>query len=335
MRFENGSTIPFRGTIKNRFRVLFGTFMALMILCLTTFPSSAEEISLVKEDTTYTVRNGDNLSKLAKIKLGDSNRWKDIYEWNQDVIKDINLIYPGMKLVFHEAAPLKRIGVLGGTFDPVHNQHVAVVDAAYKELALDEVWLMPNGIPPHKQDRKVASGEDRIAMIECAIADYPYMKVCSYQVEQGGLSYVGQDFEKFNKLYPNTDFYFIIGADNAYTLENWYYFDLLIQNCNIAVAGREVEGQERTLDEQIAYLCSTYDMNIVGLEFQGEAVSSTMIREKLKNGEDVSAYINENELNYIKAHGLYDTGAAETTEDNIIPFPETNSDESQTLPDAG
>ncbi len=331
MKYENGPLTPSPRTI----RVLFGTIMAFMILCLTAFPSHAEDISLVQGDTTYTVRNGDNLSKLAKIKLGDSSRWKDIYEWNQDVIKDINLIYPGMKLVFHEAAPLKRIGVLGGTFDPIHNQHVAVADAAYKELALDEVWLMPNGIPPHKQDRKIASGEDRIAMIECAIAAYPYMKVCTYQVDQGGLSYVGQDFEKFNKLYPNTDFYFIVGADNAYTIDKWDYFDLLIQNCSIAVAGREVAGQEKTLDEQIAYLNSTYDMNVVGLKFHGAAVSSTMLREKLKNGEDVSQYINASELNYIKAHGLYDTGVPATAADNIIPFPGNNSDTTQALPDAG
>ncbi|MBQ7614590.1 MAG: hypothetical protein IJU77_06055 [Butyrivibrio sp.] len=94
-------------------------------------------------------------------------------------------------------------------------------------------------------------------MIECAIAAYPYMKVCTYQIDQGGLSYVGKDFEKFNKLYPNTDFYFIVGADNAYTIDKWDYFDLHIQNCTIAVAGREVAGQEKTLDEQIAYMNST------------------------------------------------------------------------------
>lgn len=94
-------------------------------------------------------------------------------------------------------------------------------------------------------------------------------------------------------------------------------------------------GQEKTLDDQIAYLSSTYDMNIVGLKFQDEAVSSTMIREKLKSGEDVSAYINENELNYIKTKGLYDTGTTETAGENIIPFPENSSDTNQALPDAG
>ncbi len=297
--------------MKKGLKTFFGTVLALMIFCLTAFPSYASDITLVKGDTTYTVRRGDNLSKLAKIKLGDSNRWVDIYEWNKDKIKDKNLIYPGMKLVFHEAAPLKRIGVLGGTFDPIHNQHVAVAASAYIELKLDEVWLMPNAIPIHKQDRKIASGEDRLAMIECAIADYPYLKAFSYQVNKGGISNVCQDFAAFNKLYPNTDFYFIIGADNAYTINNWNDFDVLIQNCNLAVAGREVQGKDKTLPEQIEFLNSTYDINVVGLSFQGENVSSTMIREKLKNGEDVSQYINANELNYIKTHGLYDTATPE------------------------
>ncbi|MBQ3794740.1 MAG: nicotinate-nucleotide adenylyltransferase [Butyrivibrio sp.] len=316
--------------MRNKVQAFLATILALTMFFLTTMSVCASDVQLVKETTTYTVRNGDNLSKLAKIKLGDSSRWKDIYEWNKDVIKDVNLIYPGTKLVFQEAIPLKRIGVLGGTFDPIHNQHVAVAAAVYRELACDEVWLMPNGVPPHKQDRKIASGKDRIAMIEYAIADYPYMKVCTYQVDQGGLSYVGQDFEQFNKMYPNTDFYFVIGADNAYTIDKWLYFDLLIQNCNIAVAGREVQGQEKTLAEQIAYLNSTYDLNIVSLQFQSEPVSSTLVRDKLKNGEDVSEYINQNELNYIKANGLYDT-----VPDNVIPFPSEPSGANEALPNAG
>ncbi len=316
--------------MRKKLRAFISALLFLAILSFSSIPAYASDIQLVQGDTVYTVRRGDNLSKLAKIKLGDSNRWTDIYEWNKDAIKDINLIHPGMKLVFHEAAPLKRIGVLGGTYDPIHNQHVAVAAAAYKELNLDEVWIMPNGVPPHKQNRKIASGKDRIAMIEYAIADYPYMKVCTYQVDQGGLSYVGQDFEKFNKMYPNTDFYFIIGADNAYTIDKWLYFDLLIQNCNVAVAGREVQGQEKTLPEQIAYLNTTYDLNVVGLQFQSEPVSSTMIRDKLKNGEDVSEYINQNELNYIKANGLYDSAP-----NNIITFPSGDSNTTEALPNAG
>ena len=317
-----------------RLRTFLAALLIFSVLSTTALPVSAEEIELVQGDTTYTVRNGDNLSKLAEIKLGDRNRWRDIYEWNKEEIRDVNLLYPGMKLVFHEAAPLKKIGVLGGTYDPIHKQHVAAAEAAYKELSLDEVWIMPNGIPPHKQDREIASGEDRIAMIEYAIADYPYMKVCSYQVDQGGLSYVGQDFETFNKLYPNSDFYFIIGADNAYSIDQWKYFDLLVQNCNIAVAGREVEGKDKTLAEQIDYLNSTYGLNVVGLQFQGGDVSSTMIREKLKNGEDVSEYINGNELNYIKEHGLYGTGESVSDQDNVIQFPADTNPE-QALPDVG
>lgn len=305
---------------------LLAVLVLLTSIIFSGLPVYAAEAASVKSDTTYTVRRGDNLCGLAQLKLGDRDRWPEIYEWNKDIIKDPNLIYPGMKLVFHEAIPLKKIGVLGGTFDPVHNQHVAAAEAAHKELGLDEVWLMPNGIPPHKQDRKIASGEDRIEMIKLAIEDYPYMQVCTWQVEQGGLSYVGQDFERFNKMYPNTDFYFIIGADNAYTIDKWNYFDLLVQNCNIVVSGRKVEGQEKTLPEQIAYLNNTYDLNVTGLEFQGKDVSSTMIREKLKNGEDVSEYLNDNEVNYIREHGLYGTGTPVAVSGNVVAFPAENNE---------
>ena len=204
----------------------------------------------------------------------------------------------------------KKIGILGGTYDPIHDGHVELGQSAYEQLGLDEVWFMPNANPPHKQDRNVTDAEDRCAMVELALQDYPYMKLCRYEVDNndGGLTLTTFTLGELHKLYPEDQLYFIMGSDTMYHMENWTGLDTMLESCTLAVVQRlNQEEGERGFDEQAEYLRQTYGARIVTLTHADRGLSSTLIRSKLANGESLEGIVAKPVEDYIWEHGLYGT----------------------------
>ena len=115
-----------------------------------------------------------------------------------------------------------RIGIMGGTFDPIHNGHLMLGEYAYQQFHLDEVWYMPNGNPPHKSNPEIRKDlQDRAEMTRLAIEEIPYFRLCTYEIDRKETSYSYQTMEYFKETYPQDEFYFIIGADSLFNLETW------------------------------------------------------------------------------------------------------------------
>ena len=114
---------------------------------------------------------------------------------------------------------MRRIGILGGTFDPVHNGHLLLGEQAYREYGLDEIWFMPSHVPPHKKDHLITDGAARIRMLELATESIPYFTVSDFEMGREGNTYTAQTLALLKEAYPDIEVYFIIGADSLYQLE--------------------------------------------------------------------------------------------------------------------
>ena len=113
-----------------------------------------------------------------------------------------------------------KIGIMGGTFDPIHNGHLMLGQAAYEAFGLDEVWFLPNGNPPHKESSRIeASAKERVEMTRLAVSEIPYFRVEPYEAERDEVSCTWQTLEYFRGKYPDDQMFFIIGADSLFTMD--------------------------------------------------------------------------------------------------------------------
>lgn len=198
-----------------------------------------------------------------------------------------------------------NIGIMGGTFDPVHNGHLMLAQYAYRQFGLDQVWFLPNGCPPHKsQDTIESETYHRAQMVRLAIKDVPYFQMSSYELEQDRTSYSYETMEYFHQRYPEDSFAFIIGADSLFAIESWKCPEKLLAVCDILAAYRDDKGTPEMMS-QIEYLENKYHAKIQLLETPVMDVSSHEIRKKIKDGENVTGLIPGAVEEYIARHNLF------------------------------
>src|SRR5690554_331928 len=116
---------------------------------------------------------------------------------------------------------MKKIGILGGTFDPIQNAHLVLAECSYEQFDLDRVWFMPSKNPPHKINKYIESKEHRSNMIKLAIEDNPHFEFSDFELMRQGLTYTTDTLLMLNQEYTDVKFYFIIGEDSLFDLENW------------------------------------------------------------------------------------------------------------------
>lgn len=204
---------------------------------------------------------------------------------------------------------MDRIGILGGTFDPIHLGHLMLGRQAYEEYKLDAIWFMPSKIPPHKRDRTITRADARCAMVEAAIRPYPDFVLSDFELKRaGGNTYTADTLRLLKAAYPDTEFYFILGADSIRDIEKWYYPEYVLKAVTFLAAERECEEQKRSMDRQIAYLADKYSARILRLHCMEMDVSSAQIRERLAEGEPVDGFLPPEVLSYINETGLYQKG---------------------------
>ena len=133
---------------------------------------------------------------------------------------------------------MARIGILGGTFNPVHKGHLVMAQKAYEQLALSEVWFMPSKRPPHKDQSQLVSDTDRKAMIQLSIAETEYFKLSEMELLRSGTTYTIDTLRQLKKEYPKDEFYFILGADSLYQLESWKEAEAIFKMAHILCAPR-------------------------------------------------------------------------------------------------
>ncbi len=201
---------------------------------------------------------------------------------------------------------MKEIVLFGGTFSPIHYGHLEMIEAAYEYLKPDEFWVMPAGIPPHKEISGNATTMDRIHMVEIAIRSLPYVRLETSECHKFSRSYTYETLEQFQNAYPDYHFTFLIGEDSLDTFDSWVHPEIISELSTIAVCGRStsefdvLEGKCRALQSKFSGKFVPIPMNLV-------PVSSSEVREYLKNGDsdNVRAMIPEDVLSYITEHHLY------------------------------
>lgn len=200
---------------------------------------------------------------------------------------------------------MARIGILGGTFDPIHNGHLWLGQKAYEQFGLDSIWFMPSGNPPHKKDHEITAGEMRRDMIKLAIRETPYFLYSNFELNREGNTYTAQTLSLLRKEYTHHQFYFIIGADSLYQIEQWFHPEQVMSQAALLVAGRVYKKEHRTLKEQIDFLTDRYQAAIYPIRFSKIDISSEGIRAAVREGRSVKGYVPETVEHYIMDHGLY------------------------------
>lgn len=196
-----------------------------------------------------------------------------------------------------------KIGILGGTLDPIHNGHLIIAQTALEQLELDKVLFMPSGNPPHKQEHKITDCDLRKKMIELSIADNPYFEFSDYEYERNGIIYTSDTLQLLTKQYTDWEIYFIMGADSLLTIEEWNQPQKIFELANIVVADRDNSNQK--ILDKIKYFQDKYSANIFYIKSPMINISSTMIREMVHHNYSLRYLVNKDVEKYIQKYGLY------------------------------
>lgn len=186
----------------------------------------------------------------------------------------------------------RRIGLYGGTFNPVHNAHLLVADQVGKTLGLDRVDFLPDMIPPHVDQKTAVADEYRVEMLELATEDNPYLGIEMAEINRGGVSYTYDTIKDLKERHPENDYYFIIGGDMVDYLPTWYRIDDLIKMVNFVGVRRQ--GAENNTNYPVIWV------DVPTVDF-----SSSAIRERIRNRQSIKYMVPRAVEGYIKEHQLY------------------------------
>lgn len=199
----------------------------------------------------------------------------------------------------------RKIGIMGGTFDPIHVGHLILGETAYEQFALDKVLFMPAGNPPHKKDRiGRAADEQRLEMVRMAIRDNSHFELSLIEMNADGYSYTYRTLEKLNRENPDTDYYFIIGADSLYDFETWKKPERIAAEAKIVVATRD-HAEARQLDEEIKRLREKYNSTFLKLDSLNIDISSRMLRSWIEEKRTIKYYVPDPVISYIYQNKIY------------------------------
>jgi len=203
---------------------------------------------------------------------------------------------------------LKKIGILGGTFDPVHVGHLMLADQAASALGLSRVLFVPTGRPPHKDSRRITPAEHRIGMVRLAIEGNGLFEATTVECDYPGTSYTYITLGELRAQYgPDVEFYYIIGSDVLAYITKFINYRQVFDSCVFAVSARPGADRDRT--EMLAReLVESYGARIRLVGFPEIAISSSMLREKIARGESVRYMAPDAVIKYINEHNLYKDG---------------------------
>lgn len=208
-----------------------------------------------------------------------------------------------------------RIGIFGGTFNPVHTGHKRLAEEMKKRARLDKIIIMPTFTPPHKAGKELADGEHRLEMCRLVFRE-DYFEVSDLELKRKGKSYTFDTLTELKELYPEDEFFLIIGSDMLLTFHKWYRYEEIIRTVTLCVASR--------LDSISLEALSDYAYETLGLDSSKEEIiladikpfecSSTEIREKIKEGTDVRRLVTDKAYDYIRLNLLYESPYGEYKE---------------------
>lgn len=197
-----------------------------------------------------------------------------------------------------------RIGLMGGTFNPIHNGHLLIAENARHQFLLDKVYFIPTGPSPHKNDAIIAPSSMRCDMIRCAISDHPDFAVSTIEIDSAEKSYTYRTLEKLTMRYPEHSFFFIMGGDSVYEFSSWKNPGRICELCNLLVAVRD-DMDRRKLEEYADTLRQRFHARIQLLDTPNFSISSREIRERIQKDASIRYLVPREVQTYIEKKHLY------------------------------
>jgi len=199
---------------------------------------------------------------------------------------------------------MKKVGIMGGTFNPIHYGHLFMAESAYEQLGLDKVLFIPTKNPPHKLIPSTITQEQRVMMLSLAIRDNPHFELSLMELEREGMTYTADTLKILTDENPDTEYYFIAGADSLMQLHSWRNPENIFKLCTLAVAGRDDLDKE-TLNMQANKLAAAYNARIVFIDMPAIHISSSEIRARVAAGRSIKYYVHDEVIKYIEENQLY------------------------------
>jgi nicotinate-nucleotide adenylyltransferase len=203
-----------------------------------------------------------------------------------------------------------RIGIFGGSFDPVHYGHLLLAESCREQCRLDQVWFLPTATPPHKQQKAASDPKARLEMLELAIGGQPSFSINRYEIDRGGVNYTAETLQQIRGEHPDDEFFFLLGADSLRDLPTWKEPGRIAEQCTIVSVrrpGAEVDFEllRGAIAESRLQVMRDHvvDMPLIGL-------SSSRIRSLVNEGRSIRYQTPRAVEKYIETQGLYRAGEA-------------------------
>lgn len=207
---------------------------------------------------------------------------------------------------------MKKVGIMGGTFNPVHFGHLFLAENAFEQLNLDKVLFMPTKNPPHKQNPDEVTQQQRVEMLLLAIQNNPHFELSSVELERQGMTYTAETLTLLTKENQDTQYYFIVGADSLLMMQKWKDPQIIFDQCTVVAACRDQVNKEELL-QHAEYLKSAFHARIEVIDMPAIQISSREIRERIMLNKTVRYYIPDAVNEYINSNRLYLTTPEDLT----------------------
>lgn len=201
-------------------------------------------------------------------------------------------------------ASVKNLGIIGGTFNPIHYGHLVAAEFAREAFALDHIVFVPSARPPHKELGDILDSQHRLKMAEMAVQDNPHFSVSDLEIERRGLSYSVETVAAFHEMYPGADIFFILGIDAFMFMNTWKDTDRLSELCSMIVVTRPGYHMNPE-DECFAGIPVLMWQKMEVIPIPGFEISSSAIRERVIQGKTIKYLLPSEVEQYIYDHKLY------------------------------
>ena len=197
-----------------------------------------------------------------------------------------------------------KIGILGGSFNPIHHGHLILAENVRIEAGLDKVFIMPAHASPFKLNRRIASGEDRFRMVQLAVEDNEYLEASDFESASDRISYTADTMKMLEEIYPDHQLFFITGADSILEIERWKDFEELLRRYTFLVGGRP-GSRDAELTEFAEYLQREYLADVRVIDIPKADISSTEIRRRCRENKSIKYLTPDKVADYIREHNIY------------------------------
>lgn len=194
-----------------------------------------------------------------------------------------------------------RIGLYGGTFDPIHLGHLILAEQCREQHELDEVWFIPAGDPPHKSGRDITDSLHRVMMVELATASNEHFRVDRRELTRTGRSYSVDTLQQIADEHPSDKLFFLVGSDSLRDFPTWHRPERIAQLATIVAVNRG----EDTIGNVDAIVGTTIAESVQLTQIPGIEISSSGIRERVKTGRAIRYFVPTDVEDYIESHRLY------------------------------